>query len=656
MKNTFLKTILFFVFISMSTTLSAQDYTFKNYDWESKTGAVDIPEKYKNETEIILDRHIKVEINADGKDVAQFYLYHEKIYINSDDAIERNNRIYIPFNMNESVIETKARVILKNGKVIKLDKKDIKEEVDEERGLKLNYFALTGIEKGAIIEQLFVIKEIPELDGKTIKMQEEYPILNSSFELVYPNFVNFKTKCYNSLAEPVIDEKKFDKKTLLTITEKEIPALHDDEKYANWNAHLKMFRYKLYENYNNGAKNIYNYKKFATNIYERFNGELDKKSQKAVDDFCKTIPTSNDPQEMIWNIENKIKKTIPYNRYFDTKETLAEVIKSKQANQSDILSLYIAVFRTLNIESNTVFTSNRYKSIFDGEFESYETLSDILFYFPAIDKYLCPTEIEYRIPLIPNYLANQDGLFIKPKEFGGVKMGIGEIKFIQIPGTDITHDVMEITVDFTQDLQNPIIKSKMSYGGYSGINFQPIKDFADADQYKEVLKNVAENYTSQKEYKSLTTENDGLDYVGKKPFIMNLEYEGKDLVQKAGDSYLFSVGKIIGAQMEFYQETKRVLPVEIDYPHSYFRTIKILLPEGVTVKNLEKFNLNFKMDVGGKTEAVFVSSYKSGKNEITVENTEYYKIMNYPLEQFEEYKAVINAAADFNKIVIILNK
>ena len=640
----------------MSTTLSAQDYTFKNYDWESKTGAVDIPEKYKNETEIILDRHIKVEINADGKDVAQFYLYHEKIYINSDDAIERNNRIYIPFNMNESVIETKARVILKNGKVIKLDKKDIKEEVDEERGLKLNYFALTGIEKGAIIEQLFVIREVPELDGKTIKMQEEYPILNSSFELVYPNFVNFKTKCYNGLAEPVIDEKKFDKKTLLTITEKEIPALHDDEKYANWNAHLKMFRYKLYENYNNGAKNIYNYKKFATNIYERFNGELDKKSQKAVDDFCKTIPTSNDPQEMIWNIENKIKKTIPYNRYFDTKETLADVIKSKQANQSDILSLYIAVFRTLNIESNTVFTSNRYKSIFDGEFESYETLSDILFYFPAIDKYLCPTEIEYRIPLIPNYLANQDGLFIKPKEFGGVKMGIGEIKFIQIPGTDITHDVMEITVDFTQDLQNPIIKSKMSYGGYSGINFQPIKDFADADQYKEVLKSVAENYTSQKEYKSLTTENDGLDYVGKKPFVMNLEYEGKDLVQKAGDSYLFSVGKIIGAQMEFYQETKRVLPVEIDYPHSYFRTIKIILPEGVTVKNLEKFNLNFKMDVGGKTEAVFVSSYKSGKNEITVENTEYYKIMNYPLEQFEEYKAVINAAADFNKIVIILNK
>lgn len=656
MKKTLLKTILFFVFISMSTKLSAQNYTFKNYDWESKVGKIDIPEKYKNEPEIILDRTVKVEINADGKDVAQYYLYHEKIYINSDDAIERNNRIYIPFNINESVIETKARVILKNGKIVTLDKKDIKEEVDEEKGLKLNYFALTGIEKGAIIEHLFVLMEVPEMDGKTVRMQDEYPILNSSFDLIYPSFVEFKTKCYNGLSQPVIDTKKYENKTLLSVSEKEIPALHDDEKYANWSAHLKMFRYKLYENFNSGAKNIYNYRKFATNIYERFNTELDKKSQKAVDDFCKTIPTSKDPQEFIWNIENKIKKTIPYNRYFDTKETLADVIKSKQANQSDILRLYLAVFKSLNVEVNTVFTSNRYKTIFDGEFESYENLSDILFYFPSIGKYVCPTEIEYRIPLIPNHLANQDGLFIKPKELGGVKMGVGEIKFIEIPGTDITHDVMEITVDFTEDLQNPTIKSKMSYGGYSAINFQPIKDFVDAAQYKDILKDIAENYTSQKEYKSLTTENDGLDFVGKKPFILNLEYEGKDLVQKAGDNYLFSVGKIIGAQMEFYQETKRVLPVEIDYPHSYLRKIKILLPEGVTVKNLEKFNLNFKTDINGKTEAVFVSSYTNGKNEINVENTEYYKIMNYPLEKFEEYKDVINAAADFNKIVIILNK
>ena len=108
--------------------------------------------------------------------------------------------------------------------------------------------------------------------------------------------------------------------------------------------------------------------------------------------------------------------------------------------------------------------------------------------------------------------------------------------------------------------------------------------------------------------------------------------------------------------MELYQENKRMMPVEIDYPHSYERKITILLPKGVTVKNLEKFNMNFKTDINNKTEAAFISNYKTQAEEIIIENTEYYNIINYPLEHFDSYKAVINAAADFNKIVLVLNK
>ena len=60
----------------------------------------------------------------------------------------------------------------------------------------------------------------------------------------------------------------------------------------------------------NGSKNLYNYKEFASNIYERFNAELDKKSQKTIEDFCKSIPKSTNLQEQIWNIENKVKKQL----------------------------------------------------------------------------------------------------------------------------------------------------------------------------------------------------------------------------------------------------------------------------------------------------------------------------------------------------------
>lgn len=656
MKRNSLKSIFTLVALLCTSLFFAQEYSFKNYDWNEKETKVDIPVQYKNEKEVILERTTKIEIVVSGKSAKQYHLLHEKIFINSDDAIERNNKIYIPFNLDESVLVNKARVILKNGTVINLDKKDIKEDVDQEKGMKYNYFAVNGLEKGAVIEKLYVLQENPEFTGQTIKMQDEYPIGNLNFELIYPKHLVFKTKSYNGLSEPVIDDKKIPNTAVLAVTEKNIPALDNDENYSNWNLQLKLFRYKLDENLMSGGRNLNNFKEFSTNLYERLNPELDKKVQKTLDDFCKTIPKSNDLQEQIWNIENKIKKTITYDKYIDSKETIANVIETKQANQTDILKIYLAVFKQFNIENNMVFTSNRYKIPFDKDFESFENLNELLFYFPSIKKYLTPTEIEYRIPLFPMTIANNNGLFIKEKAFAGVKMGIGEINFIEIPGNDISHDIMNITVDFTNDIENPLITSNLTFGGYSGLNFQPIKDFASAEQYKTFLKNVAENYTVETEYKTLTTENDGTDFIGKKPFVLNVTYEGKDLTKKAGENYLFNVGETIGKQMEFYQENKRTLPVEIDYPHLYTRNIKILLPKGATVKNLDKFVMDFKTNINGKTEAAFISKYTKKGDEILVENTEFYNIINYPLNKFDDYKAVINAAADFNKIVIIVTK
>jgi len=635
----------------------AQDFSFKNYNWDEKLTKVEIPAKYKDEKEAILERITKIELFSDKGKVTQYYLLHEKVYINSDDAVERNNKIYIPLGSNESALVTKARVILKSGKIIELKKGDIKEEIDEERGMKYNYFAVNGLEKGAVIEKIFILEENPEIKGYTVKMQNEYPIAKNSFQLIYPGHLLFRTKSYNGLSEPVLTEKTPNEKlNTLTISETDTPALDDDEKYSNWNSNIKRFRYKLDENFANGAKNLNNFKEFSTNLYERFHPQLSKKEQKVIDDFCKEITKSADLQEQVWNIENKIKKTINYSRYIDNQETFQSIIKSKQANQTDIIRLYIEVFKKMGVENNLVFTSNRFKVPFDKDFESYENLNELLFYFPSIKKFMTPTEIEYRIPLIPSDIAGTVGLFIKEKNFAGTTMGIGEINTISIPGTEITHDVMEITVDFSKDIENPLVTDKIQFGGYSAFNFQPIKDFASAEQYKTILKSIAENYTVETEFKELKTENDGVDNIGKKPFVLNVSFEGKDLIRKAGDNYLFSVGQTIGKQMELYQENKRVLPVEINYPHSYSRKIRIILPKGATVKNLEKFNMNYTAAVNGKTEAAFISKYDKKEDEIIVENTEYYNVLNYPLENFEAYRKVINAAADFNKIVIILNK
>lgn len=656
MKKHFLKSILTFIALLCSTVFFGQDYSFKNYDWDAKDTKIEVPKNYENEKEFILNRIIKIEIAVDKNSSIQYRLIHEKKYINSDDAIERNNKVYIPISDQANIIVNKLRVILKSGKIITLDQKDIKEEIDEEKGMKYNYFAINGLEKGAVIEKLYVLQEMPNLKGNTVKLQDEFPIAASSFELIYPEHLVFKTKSYNGLSEPELDAKTLEHKRILRVSEKDTPALKDDEQYSNWDVRVKLFRYKLDTNLFSGARNLNSFKEYATSTYEIVNPVLDKKQEKAIANFCSSIPQSKDTQEQIWNIENKIKKTIIYDKYIDSKSSLAEVLSTKQANSPDIVKLYIAVFKYFKIEQNLVFTSSRYKVPFDKDFESHENLAEFLFYFPAIKKYLTPTEIEYRLPLFPNYLGNNNGLFLKEKIFAGVPMGIGEVNFIEIPGTEITHDFMDITVDFTKDLENPLITSKMTYGGYSGMNFQPIKDFVSAEQYKTMLKSISENYTLQNEYKTLTTENDGTEFVGKKPYQLNLTFDGKDMIQKAGGNYLFSVGQTIGRQMEFYQESKRLLPIEIDYPHYYTRKIKILLPDGATIKNLDKFVMDFKTDLDGKTEAAFTSKYTQNKNEVIVENTEFYNIINYPLSSFDQYKAVINAAADFNKIVVIVTQ
>lgn len=643
------------IVLLLSFQIQAQEFSFKDYHWDEKNPAISIPKQYKDENEVILLRNIKIEIAVKGKVATQYYMIHEKKYINSNDAIERNNRVYIPFKVDESVIETKLRVILKDGKVLLFDKKDIKEEIDEERQIKYNYFAINGLDKGSVIEKIFMLEENPELEGKTMKLQSNVPIISNEFELIYPKHLKFKTKCYNGLAEPVLGVSKDSLKGTLTVSSSNVAGLEDDEKYANRDLKLKMFRYKLDENHFTGATDISSYAKFTSNFFDRINPALDKKQQKAIEEFCSQIPKSNDLQEQIWNIENKIKKTINYNKYAASSENILDILKAKQANKVDMLRMYLAVLKQFNIESKVVLASDRYEIPFDKEFESYENLDECLLYFPSIKKYLTPTEVEYRIPFFPDNLGNNNGLFITQKMVGETAIGIGEVTFIELPSAEVTRDLMDISIDFSEDVENPKVTTEIAFGGYTAVNFQPIKDFASAEQYQAFLKSVAKNYTLDAEYNSLKTENDGLDYVGKKPFIMKIGFDGKELVQKAGGNYLFSVGKLIGSQMELYQENKRVLPVEIDHPHSYIRTIKIKLPTGMKAKNLEKFVMDFKTQIANKTEAGFVSNFSEKNGEITVTNTEFYNIVNFPLEHFADYKDVINAAADFNKIVIILS-
>src|SRR5690606_41537836 len=93
---------------------------------------------------------------------------------------------------------------------------------------------------------------------------------------------------------------------------------------------------------------------------------------------------------------------------------------------------------------------------------------------------------------------------------------------------------MNNNINFKQNITEPFLTSKIQFNGYESMNFQPAKDFADTVEYKEMLNYIGKNYTFESELESVQAENEGLDYVGKKPFIINLTYNGKDYISKAG--------------------------------------------------------------------------------------------------------------------------
>jgi hypothetical protein len=142
-----------------------------------------------------------------------------------------------------------------------------------------------------------------------------------------------------------------------------------------------------------------------------------------------------------------------------------------------------------------------------------------------------------------------------------------------------------------------------------------------------------------------------------KPFIIESQLESASLLDKAGPRYLFKIGTLLGPQTELYQKEERQFDVENDNNRRYHRTIRFDVPAGYTVRNLKDLNVDVK--AGGdaaKPDFDFRSSYVQEGQTVTVTVSENYRQVRWPKADFEAFRAVVNAAANFNKVVLVLDK
>lgn len=647
-----LKNLILFLFITCNSIAQTAPF-YESYNWETNPSYQIIGSD--NDMVAIKDK-VVTEFYFEDQNLTEYYLEHKILWLNSDDRIEEYNKIYLPFSNNASLQVSKARVIKKTGEVIELDESKILSAENEESGRKYNYFALEGIEKGSIVEYYYVVKRRPKYQGARVDIQNDYNKQTVEFDLYAPANLLFTFKSFN-LTSTVTKDETSSEKMHWQLAVKDVVGV-DKEEQSPYRAALGFVMYKLHQNtYNNSI--ITSYNEVAQNLFAFYYPVYNEEETKLIHKFAKNIKIEEDESE-----ENKARIVDLYikeNIYISENDSenlkkLTNVLDTKTANETGIVKLYVALFQKFNITHEMVLTSNRLKLKFDKEFEATNFLQEFLFYFPASKKYLSPSKFGTRFGFPPPYFMDNYGLFVTGYDIDGKRKAFSEVKYIEGISASSSKDEMFIEVHFNkEDFTKNTISLERKLHGYYAMNIQPFMNLIQPNRKNEVIdESFAQN--TDKDAKVLKREliNEDPSLFGVKPFVVKFDISSEYFVEKAGNKYLFKLGDIIGPQMEMYQEKKRILPLEAEFNRSYYRTIKINIPEGYQISNLEDIKIKNSYATKDKELFIFDSYYTLEGNVLTVTADEHYRESIVAPEIFEAYRTVINSAADFNKVTLVL--
>mgnify|MGYP006287485285 CR=1 FL=1 len=656
MKNNIFITL----FLFLVSSINAQELRYEDYSWEEDPGLTETSLDTSNAAALLKVKRC-IEYAYEKDHLYIYILMHKKIKLLSDKGIEEFNKAYIPITLAEDILFERARVINSKGEVKELRDEDIKEGTYEETDQKYRYFAFEGIDVGSEIEYMYMMKSYAFIyyPGYKYIIQSEYPRYNYDFELLTPPNLVFKMKSYNGCPEferdTVIEEKN-----RWFISLDTIPRLKSEE-HAAYSANLMYSVVKLDKNYATGKRDIFSYGSFASSRYDKIYNLEDKKDQKAIKKIIKKIDIDESSEEAkIRSIENHIKTNYMYkDSYFEGLSSPAWIMENKVFNRLGALRLFAHIFKQSGIEHEIVITCDRFKNKFDKDFEAYHFLEDYLFYFPSVDKYTNPATNFERLGYPDPSLMHNHGLFIQTISMGDYETGIGKIKYIdELPFDKSTEDLY-VKANLTSEFGEAEYKIRREMNGYYAYYYQPYFDFIDEeDELEEFKESLIDFIDNEGEIDSLHIENGEANKFGVAPLIATATLKSGHFFEKAGPKYIFKMGELIGPQMELYQkkEEERKLPVEEDFTRKYYRKIIFNIPEGYIAENLDAININETYTEEGDTIMAFISRYRKTGDTITVIVDEYYKKLELPPEQFEDYRRVVNAAANFNKVVVFFEE
>lgn len=646
-----MKSLILVFTLLTSYALFGQTKEYLDAELKDKPTIHELDEKYADEPSVIIldDRHLQFYLNNQYQ-AYTYYTIHKIIRVNGDAGIEMFNKVYIPLRQGEEIVRLEVRTISPNNETQEFDSSNLKRLTNVEGMGNYAIFAVEGIQKGGEIEYLYTVKKYPQTIGREI-YQRDVPIVKANFELICPPSFSFLTQSYNDFPEP--SSAKGSKRTTINATD--IPAL-TNEGYSSYRSKLMRVDYKMHGSPR--GKNTITWKSISTRLFDRL---ADSKGSTSANKFIKSLNIKDKSEaEKIMTIEKTIKEQFTTQQGGDEKyEDLNFIFKNKVASGFGIAKAYVKCFALLEIPHQIVLSSSRFDGEIDPDFAHSLDLNDVLFYFPEHKKYISPETVYQRFGPAPNTIGGNLGLFLTGKRVDVTsKLGLDKYTIQRIDKLPASGNNSGITakVRLNESLDEASVSLTHLYQGHRGYMYRYFLTTGNDEQKESLKTSLFTSAIEDANYTSFELENEDVDLStdNSKALKIHSEITTKSLIERAGNDILLAIGKVIGKQNEMYEEKKRTTDVILPQCIRYTHNLSVEIPEGYVCKGLDQLDINNVIVVEGETIMRFVCTHTYEDQLLTITINEDYEELELDKSQYNDYRKVVNSAADFNKIILVL--
>jgi hypothetical protein len=307
-----------------------------------------------------------------------------------------------------------------------------------------------------------------------------------------------------------------------------------------------------------------------------------------------------------------------------------------------------------NIPFEFVITCDKTENYFDPDMNTWNYLESALLYFPHIKKYIKPDEFEYRLGYFPREYQNNYGLFLRTIRLGDIESFKQSVRLIEPTPLSANMDTTFVKAAISKKGDQVFYQIDKKIYGDNATFYHAYYDLVN-EEAKKTIQDFYVKFGDNAVVDKCIVKNTAQKDVLLKPFHFIAEAH-TDLVSMANDKYIVSIGELIGPQLELYSDKPRRQPIDVQSLHGYYREIEFIIPDGYRCNDISALNMDFFLDDGTGVSARFTSKAEIVNNVIKVEIDEYYDKIEYPVQLYDAYKAVINAAADFNKVTVVLER